>query len=204
MECNLKIGCIVMAAGNARRFGSNKLTAALRGRSLIRRALEAVPAEQFDSLIVVTQYSDIAEVAKGLHFTAVCNEHPDLGISHTIELGLTALGECDGVLFLVSDQPLLRRESVAALVEFWRARPTMIAALGHGGVRGNPCLFPARFFPELMALTGDRGGSAVIQQHQEDLVLLEVDARELADVDTVEAMDNIRKETKDESECIPL
>ena len=36
----MKIGCIVMAAGNARRFGSNKLDARVEGKTLLRRALE--------------------------------------------------------------------------------------------------------------------------------------------------------------------
>ena len=47
----MKIGCVVMAAGNARRFGENKLAAQLRGRSLILRALEAVPAEEFEKIM---------------------------------------------------------------------------------------------------------------------------------------------------------
>ena len=152
MENTPKLGCVVMAAGNARRFGDNKLAAQLRGRSLILRALEAVPAEKFDKVVVVTQYPEVMRLAGEFRFAAVHNPHPDYGISHTIALGLTELRDCDGVLFQVSDQPLLRRESVAELVDRWRARPEKIAALGHGGVRGNPCLFPARFFPELLEL----------------------------------------------------
>ncbi len=185
----LKIGCVVMAAGNARRFGENKLAARLKGRSLISRALDTVPAEQLHAVVVVSQYPEVMDLAGTLHFAALHNPHPDWGISHTIALGLTALRDCDGVLFLVSDQPLLRRESVAKLVALWRSQPDKIAALGHGGVRGNPCLFPARFFPELMALTEDHGGSSVIRRHEEALVLLEVDARELYDVDTVQALE---------------
>ena len=42
-----RLGCLVMAAGNARRFGENKLTCALDGRTLIERTLEAVPREEF-------------------------------------------------------------------------------------------------------------------------------------------------------------
>lgn len=188
---SLKVGCVVMAAGNARRFGKNKLAARLKGRSLIQRALEAVPAEQLHVVVVVSQYSEIAELAKDFHFTFIRNEHPDWGISHTIELGLNELRDCDGVMFLVSDQPLLRRESVEHLVELWKRQPDKIAALGHGGVRGNPCLFPARLFPELIALTEDHGGSSVIRRHREDLVLLEVDASELYDVDTVQALEEL-------------
>ena len=38
-----RIGCVVMAAGNASRFGANKLAAQVDGKTLLRRALEAVP-----------------------------------------------------------------------------------------------------------------------------------------------------------------
>ena len=194
MEKQWKLGCVVMAAGNARRYGDNKLAAQLRGRPLILRALEAVPTEAIDSAVVVTQYPEIMRLAGEFHFAAVYNEHPDYGISHTIELGLTGLRDCDGVMFLVSDQPLLRRKSVAALARLWKSHPDSIAALSHGGVRGNPCVFPARFYPELLELTEDRGGNAVIRRHEEDLVLLEVDARELTDVDTPEALRSLTVE----------
>ena len=89
----LKLGCVVMAAGNARRFGDNKLAAQLGGRSLIRRTLEAVPADLFDAVAVVTQYPEVMDLAEDFRFSAVCNRHPDYGISHTIALGLTALGD---------------------------------------------------------------------------------------------------------------
>lgn len=194
MENQLKLGCVVMAAGNARRFGENKLAFRLRGRSLILRALEAVPPEAFENVAVVTQYPEIMRLAEEFHFSAICNEHPDYGISHTIGLGLTALRNCDGVMFLVSDQPLLKRESVAALARFWREQPDKLAALSHGGVRGNPCVFPARFFPELLELREDHGGNTVIRRHEEDLRLLEVPAEELTDVDTAEALEALRTE----------
>ena len=193
----LKIGCVVMAAGNARRFGNNKLASTLAGRSLIQRALEAVPAELFSSVAVVSQYPEIIKLAEEFCFTAIRNEHPDYGISHTISLGLRELRDCDGVLFLVSDQPLLRRESVVKLAELWKQQPDKIAALCHDGVRGNPCLFPARFFPELLELREDRGGNAVIRHHEEDLILLEVDGAELYDVDTVRALEQLETDAKE-------
>ena len=187
----MRIGCVVMAAGDARRFGENKLAAELDGKPLILRALEAVPAEAFSAVAVVTQYVQVEELARSFGFLPVHNAHPDWGISHTIRLGLEALGDCDAALFQVSDQPLLRRETVAAQVAFFRRRPDKLVGLSHGGVRGNPCVFPARFFPELLALTEDHGGSAVIRRHEEDLVLLEVPEEELTDVDTRSALNKL-------------
>ena len=65
-----QLGCVVMAAGNARRFGSNKLAAELEGRSLIRRALEAVPRELFGQVAVVSQYPEVWELAWRFGFRA--------------------------------------------------------------------------------------------------------------------------------------
>lgn len=188
---SLKLGCVVMAAGNARRFGENKLAAGVGGRSLILRALEAVPGEAFETVAVVTQYPEVLDLAERFRFTALRNEHPNWGISHTIRLGLETLGDCGGAMFLVSDQPLLRRESVRALAELWRAQPGKIAALAHGGVRGNPCVFPARLFPELLELREDHGGNTVIRRHEEDLILWEVPEEELTDVDTPSALEKL-------------
>ena len=65
--------------------------------------------------------------------------------------------------------------------------------MAHGGIRGNPCLFPARFFPELLALEGDVGGGAVIRKHLDALLLFPADERELRDVDTKEALEALKK-----------
>lgn len=186
----MKIGCVVLAAGNARRFGSNKLNAQVEGVSLIRRALDAVPGGL--ATVVVSQYPDILALAGEYGFDALLNDRPELGLSRSVRLGLAHLADCDGVLFLVSDQPRLKRDSVEALAALWAQNPEKIAAMAHNGVRGNPCLFPARLFPELLALTGDLGGSAVIRHHEDDLILLETDAPELADVDTPAALEQVR------------
>lgn len=191
----LKLGCVVLAAGNASRFGSNKLLADLEETSLIRRTLDAIPAGVFDTVTVVTQYPEIMRFAEDYHFSAVYNDRPDLGLSRSVALGLTEVQTFDGTAFVVSDQPLLRRQSVESLVNFWRAAPQSIVALGHGGVRGNPCIFPARFYPELMALKGDVGGAAVIRAHEGCLRLLEATREELTDVDTPEALEQLKAGT---------
>lgn len=43
----LPAGCLLMAAGNASRFGENKLAACFDGQSLFSLALAAIPAEMF-------------------------------------------------------------------------------------------------------------------------------------------------------------
>lgn len=188
-----RIGCLVMAAGNARRFGENKLRRELDGRTLIERALSAVPREEFSAVCVVSQYEDIEELAGRYGFAAIHNAHPDWGLSHTIRLGTEAMQSCDGILYLVSDQPLLRRDSVQRVVEAWKQAPEKIVGVSHAGRRGNPNLFPARFFPELMALEGDCGGNLVIKRHLEDYLPVELSAEELIDCDTPQELDRLKE-----------
>ena len=194
MQKELSIGCVLMAAGNARRFGDNKLAASVDGKTLIERALDAVPDERFSRVVVVTQYDEVESLARGRGFAVIRNRHPDRGISHTISLGTTALqNDCGAICYMVSDQPLLRRESIAGAVDLFREHNDRIVALAHGGTRGNPCIFPRRFFPELLALREDRGGNTVIRAHEDALLLYEVDKRELTDVDTPQALRDLMK-----------
>ena len=188
----LPAGCLLMAAGNASRFGENKLAARFDGQSLFSLALAAIPAEMFARVTVVSQYPALLEEASLAGFDTILNDRPEDGISRTIRLGTQAMADCAGILYMVADQPLLRRESVRAEVEFFRRHPDRIVAMGHGGVRGNPCIFPARFFPELTALEGDRGGSAVIRRHEDALTLFEISPDELRDVDTPMALAALR------------
>lgn len=183
---NPDIACVVMAAGAAVRFGGGKLLRVLDGRTILDRALDAVPEEMLCRVCVVAGDPAILDRAAARGFVPVRNDRPEEGASRTVRLGLTSAGDVGGVLFLAADQPLLRRETAARLVTAFRERPDRIAALAHDGVRGNPCLFPARFFPELLALEGDRGGSAVIRRHPDALELVEAPARELMDVDRPE------------------
>ena len=193
-EEDMKIGCLIMAAGNARRFQENKLAAEYRGKSLIRRAFEAVPQGLFDRVVVVTQYPQIGELAREFGFEALENKHPDYGISHTIYLGTKALEDCDGILYMVSDQPLLSSGSVEKVVQHWKEQPGYIVGAAYGGKRGNPCIFPREFFPALMALQEDHGGNTVIRAHPERLLTVEVPKAELTDVDTPKALADLEKE----------
>ena len=188
----LSASCLLMAAGNASRFGENKLTARFDGQSLFSLALAAIPKELFARVTVVSQYPALLEEAARTGFDTILNDRPQDGISRTIRLGTQAMADCAGILYMVANQPLLRAGTVRRMVDVWRAHPECIAAAAHNGNRGNPCLFPARFFPELCALEADRGGSSIIRRHEDALLLVEAGERELFDCDTKRALEILK------------
>ena len=93
-----------MAAGNAARFGENKLSAMVNGKPLIEHALEAIPRESFSRVLVVTQHKNVEAAAKKFGFETLRNEHPERGQSETIRLGTVALSDCDALCFMVADR----------------------------------------------------------------------------------------------------
>lgn len=183
------LALIVMAAGSSTRFGSNKLLACYKGEPVCARVFAATDTGLFCRAVTVTQYAGVAALAEAAGHTVVINDRPELGASLTVRLGLQAIDAdgVDGALFAVADQPLLTRQSVEALISCWQASPGRMAALAANGKKGNPVIFPRALFSELMALEGDRGGSAVIKEHKELLTLCDAaQPQELYDIDTAE------------------
>ena len=188
----MKLGCVIMAAGASSRFGENKLLQDFLGKPLFAYVLKAAEGV-FDKTVVVTGYETIEKTAAKMGFLTVKNENPELGVSHTIRLGLAEMADCDGVVFATADQPLLSKETLCRLIAVCQKEPNCIHAVSADGKRGNPCLFPKELFPELLALEGDRGGGAVIKTHPNRLRLLEVPSAELLDCDTPAALGKCRE-----------
>lgn len=189
----LKIGCVLMASGNAKRFGDNKLNKKLDGVSLIDRALNAIPSEKLYKVVVVSQYEEVISKAEKRGFVGVKNKHPDFGISHTIKLGIDTISDCDAIMFMVSDQPLLKKDSVSQMLEFYKENSDFIVGMSYNGVRGNPCVFPKEFYPELKELKEDHGGNTVIRMHEDRLKLFKAHhPDELSDIDTKEDLEKLQ------------
>ncbi len=184
---HLSLGCVVMAAGNSIRFGANKLLSGYEGKTLIERSLDAVPKEDLSLVCVVTQYEEIRKLAYRYGFLAVENHRPEEGVSLSVRLGTERIMDSvDAILYMVSDQPFLRRESLKGLISFFRSHPENIIGASCNGKRRNPCIFPKKHFPALCSLKGDTGGSSVIRSNMDELLLFEMEERELSDVDSPE------------------
>ena len=65
-ENSRPIGCVIMASGLARRFGSNKLLADFGGRPLLCRALDATDTPQLACRIVVTRSAEVETLCQTL------------------------------------------------------------------------------------------------------------------------------------------
>ncbi len=189
-----RVGCVIMASGLGKRFGSNKLMADFDGAPMILRALRASEG-MAEHRVVVTRHEDVAELCRAHGVQVVLHDLPHR--SDTVRLGLEALGEIDGCMFMTADQPLLRRETVDRLIDAWAAKQNCIYRPVCEGTPGSPVLFPAWTFPELLALPEGKGGSWVISRYPQSVEKLEIhDPMELVDADTPETLELLRQHIK--------
>ncbi len=179
-----RISCVIMASGMGRRFGGNKLMADFRGEPMIARALAATD-DLFAERVVVTRRADVTAYCQARGLRVVLHDLSER--NDTVRLGLEALGEADGCLFLPGDQPLLSRETIAGMIRRFEEHPQAIVRAGCTGIPGSPVLFPRWAFDELKTLPEGAGGNAVVKRYPERVRMYEVeDACEMMDVDTRE------------------
>ena len=183
------IGCVIMASGLGKRFGGNKLMADFHGQPMISRILDATDGI-FTQRVVVTRSAEVAELCRNRGIRTVLHDLPHR--SDTVRLGLEAMDGIDRCMFTTSDQPLLRKESVAALALVSANDPDSIWRTAYEGVQGSPVIFPKWAFPELRNLPEGKGGGVVIKKYPERLRTVSVrDMYELKDVDSPEDLSEL-------------
>jgi molybdenum cofactor cytidylyltransferase len=192
---------LVLAAGRSTRFGaSNKLLAPLNGRPMLAHVVERIREAGLGAPFVVTGHEAdtvAAQVAGSLpEATIIPNPDYATGLSSSIRAGIAALPEKVGAaLILLGDMPKVSAATLKALAEAAADEPGMEAFVPvFEGRWGNPVLVRRSLFPSLAKLHGDQGARKLLEASRE--VVREVavdDAGVLADVDTPEALEAVRR-----------
>ena len=190
-----RIAVIVLAAGRSTRMGAtNKLVADIGGTPMVRRVVEAALASKAAPVLVVTGHmaEEVSSALAGHNVTFVANQDYATGLASSLKAGIGALPpSCDGVLILLGDMPQIAPDHLDRLIAAF-ATDTIVVPV-HEGRQGNPVLWPARIFPELLQLDGDAGAKRLIAVHAASVreVDLGTDAI-FADIDTPEALARVR------------
>lgn len=189
----MRLACLVTAAGSGSRFGMDKLMLPVSGQPMGVHALNTLHLDNFALRVLITSKDKgyLMDAAKERGFEVVINPAPERGMSSSVRLGtehILTTGEYDGILYAVADQPNLSASTVEKLIDAFEREPACIWAPEAEGKRGNPVIFPASLFPELVQISGDKGGRRVIAAHRDLLRTVQVPARELKDIDRKEDM----------------
>lgn len=161
---------ILLAAGRGRRFdssgASNKLLAPLRSSEPVvvssARALLAV----LPRVIAVVPVDDggVADALRALGCDVTVCPSADTGMAASLVHGVRhSLPDASSWLVALGDMPHVRAATIAALCRALE-EGAGIAAPMQAGRRGNPVAFSNQYLQSLLALEGDQGARAILQQ----------------------------------------
>ena len=123
----LKIGAVVLAAGQGARMGGvAKALIRLQGVPLINRQLIALSGAGVDEVVVVTGHARTAVETQVQAFPVTLAFNPDFaeGQQGSVRVGLAALqGNFDLVFVMLADQPLIGSADLTELIAAFKKRP---------------------------------------------------------------------------------
>jgi molybdenum cofactor cytidylyltransferase len=194
---------VLLAAGGSSRMGAPKQLLRLGGRSLVRRAAEALLEAGCEPVVVVLggEAEAVRAELEGLPVAPVLNPAWREGLATSLRCGLLALPDsAAAALVCPCDQPGVSSALFARMLLLQRSSGKPIVACRYGGVVGAPALFLRARFPELLALQGDVGARAALAGGPEHVVSVEFPAGAF-DVDTPEDWSRWRARCGDDGHC---
>lgn len=189
-----KMGILVLAAGYSARFPGDKRRAQIGDGSSL---LELTVSNLLDSglplrLCLRDEPGDRSwEDRVPSSVTPIYCDRSREGMGATLAQGIAACEDWSVTFVTLGDMPSISPSTIRRLStiagEEWIVAPSFRERLGH------PVAFGRRFYGELRNLSGDTGARSVVNRHETELQVLEVDDPGVHfDVDVPEALAKLR------------
>ncbi len=201
-----EVAGLVLAAGQSSRMGEPKPLLEIDGRTFLQAAVEALWKGGCNSVTAVVASPDAAFTARAAG-AAIAQGRPDSEQIDSLRNGLEELGDAsEAVLVLPVDHPRVQADTVAALIDAWRAELGAADTAGadavggavpivrpvHDGRPGHPTLFPRRLWPALQEPGLPDGARSVVESERVVDVPVD-DPGILIDIDTPEDLERERE-----------
>ncbi|MBZ9559152.1 MULTISPECIES: nucleotidyltransferase family protein [Modicisalibacter] len=185
------VAALVLAAGQSRRFGSDKRVAPLPGRGTLLAATLATLRPYFPELrVVIGPDDDPASLGVPADVITLVNPEAPRGMGNTLAVGMQAMqrdSRAQAVAVMLGDMPWVRAATFEALIG--EARADRIVRPTFQGVGGHPVVFGRHFWPALSRLDGDDGARRLLREHPQACIEVPVgDAGILKDLDEPDAL----------------
>jgi len=179
----LNIIGLLLAAGSASRFGSDKLRHFLpHGVPIAVQSARHLRPE-VTRVVAVVRDDELKNLLEKEGCEAVLFENAAEGMGASLACAARTAGRADGYLVALADMPFIRRTSIAA-VRIALEKGAPLAAPYFRSQRGHPVGISGGFFDALVSLRGDEGARELLKQNEKQLTKIPVgDPGVIRDID---------------------
>ena len=168
-----KIGAVILAAGESSRFGRPKQLVQFRGKSLVRRVVDAAKDANCSVIVVVlgSKREQIERELKETDAIVAENQNWQRGVGSSIRVGVESAvnqaPDIEAIVLLTCDQPSLKTDTIERLIATREKTKKAIVASSYSETLGVPALFDRSCFQELLTLPDDSGAKSIILSNHE-------------------------------------
>ena len=178
---------LLLAAGSAKRLGSDKLRHALpHGVAIAVQAARHLKSQVEIVAVVRPGSEQLAQALQGEGCKVVVCDNAAEGMGASLARAVRAAEGADAWLVALADMPYVRPSSIAAVRAALEGGASLAAPYFHAR-RGHPVGISAKFRQELLSLGGDEGAKAIVSGHSTELLKIPVgDPGVIRDIDRPE------------------
>ena len=164
------MSCVLLSAGESKRFGSPKALAMIDQFTSIDRIQRTLLSSKLDELIIVLgAHADLItpHVFKHNKVHVVYNKNYKLGQTSSFQAGASSVDKkSNGIMLLPIDYPLITTATIDALIQEFNQQKPSILIPTFLGRRAHPPLFNIHLKQEILALPTHQGINTIFTKHE--------------------------------------
>ncbi|WP_199611631.1 nucleotidyltransferase family protein [Flocculibacter collagenilyticus] len=188
------LATLILAAGQASRFGSAKQVAILNNEPMLSHSVSIARKNTPSNVhVVVGAYKNLVTEHLPQDVNIIENKYWQQGLGCSLATGIKlicdyyqreetrkqgswhkkllprkvkSVATIDGVLILLADQVAITTQDIKRLITSWQAAPTRIHCAFYNSQCGVPAIFPASYFEQLQTLNQDVGAKRVLMNSE--------------------------------------
>lgn len=177
-----KIAFAILAAGESKRFGEEKMLYSYNGGELLQSQIDKFNNINMQSFIVIKPF--LKDKFDPKNFKILENKKFKNGISTSIRLLLNNIfGSYIGVIIHLGDMPLIYMEDIIKIEKKAIESPDKFIFFSFQGKKGFPTYIPSKCFSFSSLLEGDKGAFFLVKKKIIDYISIEGERRHIFDID---------------------
>ncbi len=175
---------MILAAGESKRYGSNKLLSLYKGKYLLDHTVDFVRDNFNEKLIVLGKYCEQIKQTIDLEgFEVVYNENYVQGLSSSLKKAIKSV-KTEWAMIFLGDMPKMKKDFIKLLLnKIDKIHDAYY--LSYNGVKGFPVLINSNLYETVNSINGDKGLRDILKDNSLSLKIMVDDPDCIFDVDVV-------------------